>query len=153
MEIVVTGEPMRVSWQKHPLICLLSILAFGAYCIDRAMQYSSAEPGEQSTIAHVHQYGTALHTNCTYDFAVDGITYSGSDCTRGIRSGYFDATVYYDPSRPSINSLDEFGTASKRWYQYAALSICSGCIIFGIVVWWGAYKQSKRGDSGSVAGQ
>jgi hypothetical protein len=142
---------MRVSWEKHPLICLLSILAFGAYCIGRAMQYGSAAPGEQSTIAHVDKHGTAKHTYCAYNFTVDGIAYKGGDCPRRIPSGHSDETVYYDPSKPSFNSLDEFGAASRHWYQWAALSIGPGCLIFGVVVWWGGYKKSKRGNGGSVA--
>ena len=139
------------SWQKHPLRALLLILVFGAYCIYRAMQYSSAAAGEQTTIAHVHEYNVVLRANCFYHFTVDGIAYSGSDCARGIRSGYFDATVYCDPSRPSVNSLDEFGAASKRWYESAAWGIGPGCFIFGMVIWWGAYKKSRRGNGGSDA--
>ena len=139
------------SWQKHPLSALLSILVFGAYCIYRAMQYGSAEADEQTTIAHVHEYNGVSRANCLYHFTVDGKAYSGGDCRWGTRSGYFDATVYYDPSRPSINSLSEFGAASKHWYQWAAWSMGSGCLIFGMVVWWGAYKKSKRGIGGSAA--
>ncbi len=139
------------SWQKHPLRALLLILVFGAYCIYRAIQYSSAAAGEQTTIAHVHEYNGVSRANCFYHFTVDGKAYSGADCTRGTRSGYFDATVYFDPSKPTINSLDEFGAASKHWYQWAAWSMGSGCLIFGMVVWWGAYKKSRRGNGGSDA--
>ncbi len=138
-------------WRKHPLIALLSILAFGAYCIYRANQYSSAEAGEQSTIAQVRTWGTVLHMNCDYKFTVDGAAYTGSDCPRERASANFDATVYYDPSKPSINSLDEFGAASRRWYEWAALSIGPGCVIFGIVMGWGAYKKSRSGKAGSTA--
>jgi len=142
---------MRASWGKHPLTCLLIILAFGAYCIDRAMQYSSSAPSEQSTIAHVYRFKGYKRMHCSYNFTVAGTAYLGGDCPWSTPYGHFDATVYYDPSKPSINSLDEFGAASKRWYQWAAASICSGCIIFGIVIWWGAFKKSRRGKSGSAA--
>ena len=130
------------SWQKHPLIALLAILAFGGYCLYLGMQYSSAAAGEQTTTAHVYRHDTIEHTNCSYNFTVDGIAYGGSDCSRGIPLGHSDATVYYDPSKPSINSLNEFGVASQRWYLYGALDICAGCVLFGVVVFWGAYKKS-----------
>ena len=140
------------SWQKHPLTALLLVLVFGGYCIYRAMQYSGAAAGEQTTTAQVYRHDTIKHTNCTYNFTVDGKPYSGGDCPGSIPLGHSDATVYYDSSKPSINSLSEFGAASQRWYLYAAWSICSGCVLFGVVVLGGAYKKSKSGNGGSGAG-
>jgi hypothetical protein len=142
---------MRDSWVRHPLISLLIVLSFGGYCIYRAMQYASAESGERSTITHVYKRDTIKHSYCDYSFTVDGVAYGGRDCPQGIASGYSDATVYYDSSDPSMNTLEEFGAASKRWYQYAALCLCGGCIGIGFVVLRGADANSKRGNGGTVA--
>ena len=142
---------MRDSWVRHPLISLLIVLSAGGYCIYRAMQYDSAESGERSTITHVYKYGTIKHSRCDYSFTVDGVAYKGGDCPQGIASGYSDATVYYDPSNPSINALEEFGAVSKRWYQYAALCICVGFIAIGFFVLRGIAANSKKGNDGTVA--
>jgi hypothetical protein len=146
----VLGVPMRGSWEKHPLISLLIVFSFGGYCIYRAMQYDNAMSGERSTITHVHKYDNIKHSYCEYSFTVDGVAYGGRDCPQGIASGYSDASVYYDPSNPSMNALEEFGVASKRWYQYAALCLCVGCIAIGFVLFGGTYANSKRGNGGIV---
>jgi hypothetical protein len=148
----VIGAPMRGSWEKHPLISLLCIFSFGGYCIYRAIQYTSAMPDERSTITHVHKVDTIKHAYCDYSFTVDGVAYiyKGRDCPQGIAIGYSDVTVYYDQSNPSLNTLEEFGAASKRWYQYAAVSICFGCIAIGLLVLRAAYANRKRGNGGSV---
>ena len=153
MEILGMGESMRGSWIKHPLTSFVVFFSLGGHCFHKAMVYASAAPGELSTITHVHKRDTIKHSLCDYSFTADGVAQKEQqgDCPRELASGYSDATVYYDPSNPSINSSEESGVESKYWYQYAAPIICVGCVAIGIAVLNGAPANGKRGKGGIVA--
>jgi hypothetical protein len=132
---------------------ILSLLGFavGGLNIHRATQYASAAPKERTTAAndvsmHLHYhtffyFKISKYYTCSYSFTVDGVSYSGysghEDCPQpgaddSIKGKFSDidrvliipnATVYYNPVNPSMNSLIEFSVTSKRYYQDAKLLI------------------------------
>lgn len=150
---------------------MLVFLCIGL-CIYKARQYASAVPNERTTVAHVvsvyHSIFRGLRFNyysCSYNFSVDGSLYTGlRDCPQwiidyavkgkylgsdGVPTGT-DATVYYDPADPSVNSLLEFSAEAKVAYQTAVPWICVGLVmIFGYVfsAVLRANQRARRGES------
>ncbi|MGA3161101.1 MAG: hypothetical protein ABSC77_07775 [Terracidiphilus sp.] len=120
--------------------------------------------GSQNKSINLSNFSTRY--GCSYNFSVDGESYSSSgniselsvdDSIKAELQKYtdvplrFSATVYYDPSNPSINSLTEYGAMSVDQYRMATILICIG-VIFDIFVVLGAVltKRSKMGNRGIV---
>ena len=168
---------MRVSWKTGAGRSLIvSVLAFACsgICIHRARQYASLAPGERTTTAYdVQRHYHFMHgfrfnySSCDYIFSVDGWVYSGNgDCPQpgaddsnqerpadsaGVLPGSI-ATVYYDPSNPSINGLTEFNARSEAEYRYAILWIGVGVLMILSVVFIAALTANEnRGNGGIVA--
>ena len=132
---------------------MLPIIVFAgaAFCIYHARQYASAAPNERTTTAHVlsvyHSVFRSLRFNyysCSYNFTVNGSLHIGlRDCPQWIvddatKGGYLgsgkapagtDATVYYDPADPSVNSLLEFNAESQIWYRWTVPWVGLGALI------------------------
>jgi hypothetical protein len=142
-------------------------------CMYKARQYASAAPNERTTTSHVvsvyHSIFRGLRFNyysCSYNFSVDGSLYIGlRDCPqwiindavngRYLGSGAvptgIDATVYYDPADPSVNSLLDFRAASENEYRVAAPWIGLGVlIILFFVIGRLLAANEKRGHGGVV---
>lgn len=124
-------------------LSMLPIVAFvgTAFCVYQARQYASAAQSERTTTAHVvsvyHSVFRSLRFNyysCSFNFTVDSSLYAGlRDCPQWIvddatERGYLgsgtvpagtEATVYYDPDDPAVNSLVEFNAESQIWYHWA----------------------------------
>jgi hypothetical protein len=120
--------------------------------------------GAQNKSVDLSNFSTGYR--CSYNFSVDGESYSSSghiselsvdDSIRAELQKYtdvplrFSATVYYDPSNPSISSLTEFGAMSVDQYRMATILIGIG-VTFDIFVVLGAVltKRSKSGNRGIV---
>ena len=154
---------------------ILSILVFVCIgtCIYKAREYARAVPNERTTTAHVvsvyHSVFRGLRFNyysCSYNFSVDGSLYVGlRDCPQWIIDdaikGKFvdsgavpegtDATVYYDPADPSVNSLLEFSVESQIVYRVAVPWIGLGAlIVFFFVFGKLLAANEKRGHGGVV---
>ncbi|MGD0902267.1 MAG: hypothetical protein ABR924_04915 [Terracidiphilus sp.] len=166
---------MRVSWKigdGRSLILSIVVFVGAGICIYEAREFASTAPSERTTTAHVvsvkhhiFRYLRFNFYNCTYNFSVDGTLYAGlSDCPQGIAddavkgkysdsagaSTGVDATVYYDPADPSINSLLEFSAASENSYQFAAPWIDLGVIIILLFVFGAVLEANKnRGKGGA----
>ena len=154
---------------------ILSMVAFvcGGLDINSAKQLTNAAPNERTATAQVvsveHHIFRYLRFNfylCEYHFSVDRSFYiENGDCPQGIsddaaRGKYSDsagtpveanATVYYDPANPSVNSLLEFNAASESYYRQAVTLICVGALItffffFGRLL----TTTNKRGRGGVV---
>jgi hypothetical protein len=154
---------------------ILSILFF--FCagirIYSAREFASAAPSEMTTTAHVvsvehhiFRYIRFGFYSCTYNFSVDGSFHTGrSDCPPGIaydavKVKFLDpagtptranATVYYDPAHPSVNSLLEFSAASENAYRGAVP--CFGIVALIIFFFFfGKLLEAneKRGTGGVV---
>jgi hypothetical protein len=133
---------VKVSWNDfdgRSLLPLVAFVVFGCVDIHKATQFTGAIPTETTTIArnvYMHQrryfYNLLPIDNCRYDFSVgdrsfrgDGVcpnisTYDSikaklSNSVRDLPGP--DATVYYDPVDPSINSLTEFSARSETEYR------------------------------------
>jgi hypothetical protein len=124
-------------WSMLPIVAFVG----AGFCIYQARQYASAAPNERTTTAHVvtvyHSIFRSLRFNyysCSYNFTLDGSLHTGlRDCPQwivddAIKGGYLgsgtaptgtDATVYYDPTDPSVNSLLEFSAERQIWYRWA----------------------------------
>ncbi|MGD0736486.1 MAG: DUF3592 domain-containing protein [Terracidiphilus sp.] len=90
---------------------------------------------------------THSHIDCAYHFKVDETLYNGNDCPaddptesfgKHLLDEYagpqkFTATVYYDPTDPSTNSLTEFAARSGYDNQMGILFIGVGIILLGLV--------------------
>lgn len=152
---------------------LLLILAFACagICVFKAREFASAAPNERTTAAHVvsvyHSIFRGLRFNyysCSYNFTVDGSTYIGlGDCPQWIIDDAFkgrylgsgtvptgtDATVYYDPADPSVNSLLEFNAASQIAYRCAAPWTGVGALVVLFFV-FGRLLAATKGRGGVV---
>ncbi len=131
------------------LIVSIVTFAYAGSCMYKAMEFTSGSPSERTATAHdilIHPRNLSGNS-CTYRFSVDGTFYSGrSDCPKKMRDAVFkgkssysaaawpapDATIYYDPGDPSVNSLLEFSTASRESFgdaaPWAGLGALSGFI-------------------------
>jgi hypothetical protein len=131
------------------------ILAFvwSGVGIHRARQYAGAVLTERTTTTHevymhmdyhVFYFRISKYYTCSYDFEIDGASYSGDeDCSQlraedSIKTELSDtvrelpgsmAIVYYDPADPSTNSLTEFSAKSGDEYRAVRLPIGFGVII------------------------
>jgi hypothetical protein len=138
-----------------------------------AREFASAAPSERTTTAHVvsveHHIFRYLRFNfysCTYSFNVERFFYVGvSDCPQWIAhdavSGKYsdsawtpagaNATVYYDPADPSVNSLLGFSAASENAYRDAVPCIGIGALIIFFFVFERLLEANeKRGNGGVV---
>jgi hypothetical protein len=154
---------------------MLPVVAFvgAGFCVHQARQYASAAPNERTTTAHVvsvyHSIFRGLRFNfytCSYNFTVDGSLHIGlRDCPQWIiddalKRGYLgsgktptgtDATVYYDPADPSVNSLLEFSAESQIAYRSAVPWIAlSALVIFFFIFGRLLAAAEKRGKGGVI---
>jgi hypothetical protein len=137
------------------LVFLFVFSGFGCLSLHQARQFSNATPSERSTSTEsVYRqyelfYGLRFnYFNCNFVFTVDGAAYSGhADCPSPIAPGRA-ATVYYDPSDPSLNSLMEFRAANRNSIRDAILDFdfasifLLGCIF---VVALAIIKKTAKG--------
>lgn len=156
-------------WSMLPII----VFAGAAFCIYHARQYASAAPNERTTTAHLvsvyHSVFRSLRFNyysCSYNFTVNGSLHIGlRDCPQWIvddatKGGYLgsgtapagtDATVYYDPADPSVNSLLEFNAESQIWYRWTVPWIGLGALIVCFSVFGSLLAANeKKGMAGVV---
>lgn len=153
---------------------IISILFFfcAATCIYNAREFASAAPRERTAAAqdisvyhHIFRYLKFNFYSCTYNFTVDGSFHTGrSDCPQGIadeavKVKFLDpsgtpakanATVYYDPAHPSVNSLLEFNTASENEYRGAVPWICTVALIIFFFVFGKLLEANKKRGTGGV---
>ncbi|MGA3012339.1 MAG: DUF3592 domain-containing protein [Terracidiphilus sp.] len=166
---------MSASWRTvsgRSLILLALFLFCDGIGIQRATQYANAALSERTTDAHVflveHHIFHHLRSNfysCNYNFSIDGSFYIGlSDCPQGIAddaakgkysypagaSTGADATVYYNPADPSVNSLLEFSTASEKEYQDLMLPIGITVLIVLSIVFGAALEATKNRGNGPI---
>jgi hypothetical protein len=165
-----------VNWKSatgsSPIFALL-VFAGAGLCVYQARQYASAAPKARTATGHVvsvyHSIFRGLRFNyysCSYDFRVDGSLYIGlrdcpqsivDDAVRGkhLRSAATwageDATVYYDPANPSVNSLLDFSMESQIMYRVAAPWISLGVlIVFFFILGRRMLGGERRGNGGVV---
>lgn len=155
---------------------IFSILVF--VCIGtgiyKAREYASAAPNERTTTAHVvsvyHSVFRGLrfdYYSCSYNFSVNGSLYIGlRDCPQwiiddAVKGKYLgsgkvptgtDATVYYDPADPSVNSLLEFSAESKIVYRAAVPWIGLGVLIIIFFVFGRLLSAKEIGLGSEFAG-
>lgn len=152
---------------------LLLTLAFvcAGICVFKAREFASAAANERTTVAHVvsvyHSIFRGLRFNyysCSYNFTIDGSLYIGlSDCPQwiiddAIKERYLgsgavpsgtDATVYYAPADPSVNSLLEFSAASQIANRCAVPWIGLGALIVLPFI-FGRMLATAKGRGGVV---
>jgi hypothetical protein len=137
----------------------------------RAREFASAAQNERTTTAHIfsvrHNMLRGLRFNyysCNYTFTVNGSFHLGlADCPQMIvddaikraQSGSTDtagpdATVYYDPANPALNSLLEFSAASKNDYRIAAPWICIIALIIYFFFFGRLLSASDKRENGRV---
>jgi len=153
-------------------LCLgaLVLFALGIFGFVEARQDAHAAGHETSTTADVtRRYDSGVvsangNTNpkylCSYDFTVDGQFYHGSGCPD---SGFDDsikgqlldqvgriqrikATVYYDSTDPSVNSLQRLGPSSDRYSRGGVFFICLGVLALGAGI-----AMAMIGNNGDTA--
>jgi hypothetical protein len=152
------------------LISSILIFVCAGICISKARKFASAAPSEMTTTAHVfsveHSIFRRLRFNyyrCSYNFSVDGaFNIDNSDCPQeivddAVKGKYSDssatstsATVYYDPTDLSVNSLLEFSAASENEYRAAMPFIGLGTIIIFFYVFGRLLTANERTGNGGV---
>jgi hypothetical protein len=151
----------------------LLVFVGAGLCVYQARQYASAAPNARTTTGHVvsvyHSIFRGLrfdYYSCSYDFRVDGSLYIGlrdcpqsiiDDAVKGKHLGSTatwageDATVYYDPAKPSVNSLLDFSTESQIMYRVATPWISLGVlIVFFFILGKRMLAGEGRGNGGVV---
>jgi hypothetical protein len=163
---------MRIRNAYSPILAVLVFFLAGSF-IYKSREFASAAPRERTISAqHVsvyHHIFRGLRFNyysCTYNFIVDGSFHLGlSDCPQGIAddalkgmsansamaSTEANATVYYDPVDPSVNSLLEFRAASENAYRVAVPWIGSGVLIIFFFAFGRLLEASEKRGKGGVA--
>jgi hypothetical protein len=159
--------------KARSLILAVPVFVLAGHFIYKAREFASTAPREKTTAARdvsvYHHIFRGLRFNyysCTYDFSVAGSFYLGlADCPQKIADdaakGKYsssagvltraDATVYYDPADPSLNSLLEFNAASENEDRVAAPWICLGVLIIFFFVLGKLFDSNeKRGNDGVV---
>jgi hypothetical protein len=165
-----------VSWKSgssgRSLMWAVLVVVGVGVITHRAREFASAVQNERTTTAHIfavhHNIFRGLRFNyysCNYTFTVDGSFHLGlSDCPTSIvdetiertqsgstDSAGTDASVYYDPANPALNSLLEFSAASENAYRVAAPWICLGALIIFFFVLGKLFDSNeKRGNGGVV---
>ena len=106
--------------------------------------------------------------SCSYNFSVDGSLHTGlRDCPQWIidyaaKGKYFgsggvptgtDATVYYDPADPSVNSLLDFSAEAKVVYGTAVPWISVGLVMTVGYVFGAVLRANQRPKRGVDAGE
>ncbi len=135
-------------------LCLgaLVLFALGIFGFVQGRQDARAAEHETSTTTDVtRQYDSGVVSangnthpryRCSYDFTVEGQFYHGSGCPdsgfdNSIKGQLLDqvgrverikATVYYDSTDPSVNSLQRLGTSSDRYSRGGVLFTCLGVL-------------------------
>ncbi len=155
------------------LILAVLVFVLAGHSIYKAREFARAALREKATTARdVSAYHHIFHGlrfnyySCTYNFSVDGSFYLGladcpqriaDDAAKGKSAGSAgtwtgaEASVYYDPADPSLNSLLQFSAASENEYRLAAPSICLGAlIVFFFVLGRLFAANEKRGNGGVV---
>jgi hypothetical protein len=163
---------VRVSWKDfdgRSLFPLIVFFVFGGIDIHRATQFTDAVPSERTTIAHnvhIHQrryfFNLLPVNNCKYDFSIDNRSLRGDGVCPDISTYDLikvelsnsvrdlpgpDATVYYDPADPSINSLTEFSARRETEYRNGIGWIGLGIVCtlpFVLLVALNATKNKKN---------
>jgi len=141
---------------------LLLALAYGALSLYKVSRDKAIAPNE-GTVPDVYMQRYNSQTSgpnrCVYSFNVDGNPYGGrgncpidgsakdvAEDLAGLRPSS-TATVYYDPSDPSTNSLVDFSVKAGVDYMKAkvAFGLAAGCLLLlgiGVVI---AAKASQPG--------
>ena len=154
------------------LILAVLVFALAAHSIYKAREFARAALREKTTTARdvsaYHHIFRGLRFNyysCTYNFTVDGSFYLGlADCPQRIADDAakgksadsagtwtgVEASVYYDPADPSLNSLLQFSTASKNEYRDAAPLICVGALIIFFFVLGRLFAANEKRRDGAV---
>jgi hypothetical protein len=154
----------------------LALVALYLACIGlfvhKAWTFANAAPKERTTLAHavsvrhyIYRGGKFNYYSYSYNFSADGSNYTGhTDCSHTIiddalkgdnsddagTSTGTDATVYFDPANPSLNSLLEFSAASKNEYQQAAPDMLIGALIGGFFIFGRLLNATNKRGSGVV---
>jgi hypothetical protein len=154
---------MSVNWKTgvgRSMVLLVVAFICGVIFIQKAKHFASAAPSERTTTVpdeYMHCQKTydiigvvlrGSKYSCNYTFSVDGSSYDGhAYCPQPSA----DATVYFDPANPSLNSLLDFSVASEQEYREAALWIgVVALIIFFFVFGRLLAATNKRGRGGVV---
>lgn len=167
-DLIGNGKGQAV---RSAVLAVLFFVCIGVL-VYRAREFSSAAPTERATIAHVtsarhyiYQGGRFNYYSCNYNFSVDRSFYAEhGDCPlwiiddavkrRYLGSGAVptgtDATVYYDPANPSLNSLLEFSAASQSAYRQTAPYICLEALFLLFFVLGRLLDATKKRGSGQV---
>lgn len=168
---------MSVNWKtvsgRSLLLLVVYFVLFGII-IHKAIQFADAASTEKTTVTYNASMHIGYHSyhfyfikdyTCNYDFMVVNVSYSGDgpcpnraadDPIKVRLSGSSqilpiqNATVYYDPSNPSLNSLTEFSVRSKAVYQEAILPIGIGAIILVFVILGVLLEAIKNKGNGRI---
>jgi hypothetical protein len=157
---------------NRSLISSILFFVCAGVCVFKAREYASAAPNERTATAHVvsvyHSVFRGLRFNyysCSYNFNVDGSLYIGlRDCPQwiiddAVKGKYLgsgtaptrtDATVYYNPADPSLNSLLEFSIETKIAYRCAVPWVGLGALIILFFVFERLLAANEERGHGGV---
>lgn len=140
--------------------------------IHKARQFANAAPRERMAAArdvsrrYYPEYGLRFNFySCSYGFIVAGEPYVGrGDCPQlsasdGSSPILWDSggtlvganvAVYYDPAEPSLSSLVDFSTMSRREYRYMIPWDCLAISILLAAVFFALLDANEKKPAGAV---
>jgi len=158
--------------KARSLILAALVFFLAGTFIYKSRELARAAPRERTITAqdvsvshHIFRGLRFNYYSCTYNFNVNGSFHIGlSDCPQGIAdavkgrsansakaSKETNATVYYDPADPSVNSLLEFSAASENAYRVSVPWIAFGLLLIFFFAFGRLLDASeKRGNGGVV---
>jgi hypothetical protein len=127
----------RDDWKSWNALFMAAPFALGlAFVSFNAHRYHVLAERQQSTTGIVTAYTPSNHNRCTYTFEIRGTRYSGTWSSPTETANVGQAVqVYYDRNNPATNSLEDFGSASRRQRGVQLFLGLGACAVVGFVVY------------------
>jgi hypothetical protein len=139
------GKRSRSDWQSwwSLTLTLPLFIALGGV-VPNALRDADVARREKTVEGIVTAYEPSNHNQCRYSFAFDGRLFEGmgSSPTNTATVGQH-VTVFFDPNRPEINSLEGFEIAKKRQMGMVPFCGIGICAVVGFVM-YSKLRQSRR---------
>jgi len=142
-----TSRRSRDDWKSwwSLLITLPWVLGFG-FLFSGARQKAEIAGRQEATLGFVTAYDRANHNQCQYSFMVGGRHFNGrSSSPAETASVGQQVQVYFDSGNPSVNSLEDFASASRRDRSVSLVAMVGVSLVAAVIL---SAKVSSRKRKG-----
>lgn len=123
-------------WKSWNALFMAAPFAIGLVFVwSNFARYHAIAERQQFTTGAVTAFEASNHNQCRYTFEISGRRCSGrwSSSTETASVGQ-EVRVYFDPTDPATNSLEDFEVASRRQRGLLLFLIVEICGIVGLIV-------------------